>query len=157
MKMKEDQEIENKSMKIGITDEFKRFSKLTLDELYTLKHIYYNRLNQINNEIKRNLSRDNIPKMAEDIMKHCQHCDEIFIKDAELIIDRFNVDTQWTYNNRKVPNDTLALATVSVIYDKYNIEYDPHELINHYDLDDNQYYKLYIKLSDYVNSHYWCK
>jgi hypothetical protein len=155
--MKVQERNESIYMNHGIIDELQKFSLLTIDELYTLKKIYYNRLKQIDNEIKKNLNRDSISEMAKDIMVYCQQISEVFIQDAEAIIDRFNVDTQWTYRNRKVPNNTLALATVSVIYDKYNIEYNPHELIKHFDLDDNQYYSLYIKLTDYVNLKYWKK
>lgn len=136
-------------------DEIDRFSNLTESELYTLRSIYLKRLNHINKEIRRRHREEDIGKMCIDMMSRFGHCNRIFEIDAENIVNKFDEETGWRYNNRKVPNETLSLATLNVIYDRYNIKHDPYKLVEFYDLDSKQFYVLYKKLSEWANKNYW--
>jgi len=88
-------------------------------------------------------------------MKENRHCDDVFETDIKMIISKFEKETEWSYKNRKVPNETLSLAAVSVVYDKYNIEYNPYYFINSYGLNGTQYHMLFSRLKDWTNENYW--
>ena len=138
-------------------DEIKQFASLNDSELYTLRSIYINRLNQINKELKNRQKRDDVSEISINMMNKYGHCTDIFKLDSANIINKFERDVGWSYNNRKVPNETLSLATMSIIYDKYNIEYNPYTLIDLYDLDGIQFNMLYAKLKDWADKNYWHK
>jgi len=139
----------------NIEGEIHRFKNLDENELKMLYGEYQNRLKQIAEELRKRTNAGEIHELAIDIMKRHRHCETTFETDAELIFKKFNKDTNWTYNNRKVPNETLALCIVNDIYSKYNIEFNPHEFIEEYDLDGIQFQVLYMRLKDWSKENYW--
>jgi len=139
----------------GNIDEIKRYTNLSESELMTLRSIYLKRLNHINTEIRKRQKEENIVQISINIMKQQKHCTKIFCMDAERIYNKFIKDTNWQYENRKIPNENLSLAIVNNIYKKYNIEFNPYNIIESYDLDGTQFQILNLKLEDWLNKNYW--
>ena len=136
-------------------DEVDRFINLSESELYTLRSIYLKRLNHINTEIRRRHKEEDLGQICIDMMSRYGHCDGILSEDAIRIIDMFDRQTSWRLKNRKVSNETLSLATLSVIYDKYGIECDPYDLVDLYSLDNKQFYVLNQRLHQWADINYW--
>jgi hypothetical protein len=155
--MNQNQEAEKKCMKDGTIqiDEAQSFQNLSLDELYMLYNIYRIRLNKIKRALRKLQRKDSTSDIAKDIMKRHQHYSPILDLDVELIIKGFDGDTNWSYYNRKVSNETLALSAVCVLYDKYNIHIDKEKYINEYDIKQAQFYYLHMKLKEWCDLYYW--
>ena len=135
--------------------EIKQFSNLNLDELTTLRAIYFNRLNQINKEIRKRNSEEDAKQMCMDMMSRYGHCTFTMKIDCEYIINKFKDSTDWKTTHSRTTSETLSLATLAVIYDKYNIEYNMYELSDLYDLNSTKVKLLYLRLRDWTNINYW--
>lgn len=137
--------------------EIYKFDNLTDIELYTLKSIYQKRLNQINYEVKKRIQRNDIPQISIDIMVRHGHCDDIFKADANNMYNKFNKSINWDLIHSKNTSESLALCIVYNIYEKYNIEFNPHTYLNDFGIDGTQFQMLYSKLKDWCKNNYWLK
>lgn len=142
-------------MKTGRTDELNRYKNLKTNELSYLKGIYLTRLKWINTELAKREKVEDIIDFSIRILKD-------YIKDPILVEDTKRICNQYIIRcsgkkSGPYTNDQLSAAIASTVLNFYNIEFNPYDIVNKYDIDEQKFYSLYNKVLNWSNQKYWKK
>jgi len=133
--------------------EIKRFQKLTYDELIHLRGIYQNRIADINKQLRKFVDGEEVSTKTYDIMVRLGYQSNLLRDECEIISEK--ICKIWKDICGNIGTDLLPYAITSSILDFYNYEYNPHDLIDEYDIDKDKFYRLYLKIKEYLNENYW--
>ena len=137
-------------------DEKQRFKNLSDQELKHLYGIYQNRLNQLVTELrKRKSGVGDVCILSIDMMKRYGHSEPAFEKDVEYMVKKFSRDKDWSTTHSKNSSELFALCIVNELYRKYNIEFNPYDYMDDYDIDGTQFNMLYSKIYEWASKNYW--
>jgi len=132
-----------------------RFQKLTYQELIHLRGLYTKRLNDINKQLSKFIDGEVLGIKIYDNIKTYGYKSRL-LEDESFIISE-KISKTWKDFGGNISYDILSYVISSCILDKYNYEYNPYNLLENDDINKEKFYRLYIKMKEWLNRNYWVK